>query len=785
MLILGQTPPPWHGQAVATQMLFEHDWPGMEVITLRMAYSEEMDRVGRFGFGKIKHLFYLIRETKKILKENPRTTLFYPPGSASWIPFIRDVIYLLAVRKFAAATVFIHHAGGLAAFVSRSPLRRYLGRLAYGRPDLAFEVAHEEIPPRDAFQASSWMWCPCAMEVPLVERSIPEKGRALNVLFVGSLQEGKGVLEVIKTAQWLKKQGAALEFRFNVVGRWFSDQFREEAHDLVKALDVGDMVFFPGEVTGDEKWKTYRDADVFFFPSHYGSEASPIVLMEAVGSGLPVVTTSWRGIPMLLEGCKSAALHPVHRPELYGQSLLELNAKRENFPEFSGEARSFYEARYQPHHFLGRIEDGLWRMWAGDRGSYDPPKANIRHSEGDREVRVLQVFNQYADQGGEEVWVDQMSKLGNDRFQIYELRFQSRSWRVRGAPPLWQQAQLMWNNPEARKRLRREIEELRPDVLVFHNIFPVGSFSLYEEAIRSGVPVLQYVHNFRPFSPSGTLWSGGKIRENALKGNRWREVLGRAWEGSFLKTGLMAYYLDRLDRRGWLDSLSHWVAVSDFMREKFIEAGIPADKISTLRHCWGVEDEDGVLEDGDYYLFLGRMVPEKGIWDLLDAWKILEDRLGESCPKLVLAGTGAEGREVGAAVAQRKKVEAVGFVSGEAKRRLLRGCRGVLAPSLWWEPLGLIVYDAFEHEKPVLAARSGGLVETVQEGDGGFLFEPGNVDELCSRVMELEELGPRGRQKMGRMGRDWLKSKASPEEWQKGFLEIMKKAGVEVSDRVQ
>lgn len=48
LLIVGQTPPPWHGQAVATKMLFDHDWGMREVTTLRLAYSDEMHSVGRF-----------------------------------------------------------------------------------------------------------------------------------------------------------------------------------------------------------------------------------------------------------------------------------------------------------------------------------------------------------------------------------------------------------------------------------------------------------------------------------------------------------------------------------------------------------------------------------------------------------------------------------------------------------------------------------------------------------------------------------------------------------------
>ena len=778
VLVLGQTPPPYHGQAVATQMLFDHDWPGIDVITKRMAFSGEMDEVGRFGFKKIVHLFQLVRATRKILKDNPRTTLFYPPGSASWIPFLRDVVFLILTRRHAAATVFIHHAGGLAAFVSQSRLRKYLGKLAYGNPDLALEVAHEEVPPREVFQAKSWMWCPCAIDVPLMERGVPEANEKLKVLFVGSLQEGKGVIEIIRTAEWLRSKSVGKLFEFRVVGKWISDGFRKEAEDLLRKLGLTDCVIFPGEITGDQKWKAYRDADVFFFPSHYSSEASPIVLMEALGAGLPILTTKWRGIPKLLNGCDSAVIHPVHRPELYGQTLLDFSEERENFPKISAESRRFYEDRYQSHHFLGRIEKALRRMWGGERGSFDPPRTLPRRGDGKFDISILQVFNQYNDQGGEEIWVDQMARLRREGFQIHELRFQSRSWKVKGAPGLLQQASLMWNNPEARRRLRREVEELRPNVLIFHNLLPVASFGMYEEAKHLGLPVLQYTHNFRPFSPSGSLWFGGKLRDEALKGNRWKEVWGRAWEGSFLKTGLMAAYLDRFDRRGGLKTVSHWLAVSDFMRNKFIEAGIDASRISTLRHCWFLDDKLKTEFDGDYYLFLGRLVSEKGIDLVLEAWDQLQESLGDDCPQLVIAGTGPKEREVVQRVEGCDKIEAVGFVSGEAKARYLKRCRAVLAPSLWWEPLGLIVYDAYEHSKPVLAAQTGGMSETVKAGEGGLLHPPGDVGKFVEQILKLEGLGPEKRVAMGRRGRTWLEEHASPEKWHNEFSEILKKVGI-------
>jgi glycosyltransferase involved in cell wall biosynthesis len=252
--------------------------------------------------------------------------------------------------------------------------------------------------------------------------------------------------------------------------------------------------------------------------------------------------------------------------------------------------------------------------------------------------------------------------------------------------------------------------------------------------------------------------------------------MGRSWECSFTKTALIAFQLHRLRSSGWLDTIAQWIAVSEFMRMKFIEAGIPETKITTLRHCWTSRSDGTNPVDGKYYLFLGRLVPEKGVGTLLEAWRKLENRMGNDCPRLIIAGTGPEEAKVIASANASRRVEFAGFVSGEAKQTLLRNCRAVIAPSIWWEPLGLIVYEAYDYGKPVIAARSGGLVETVREGDGGLLHEPGNCDSLVEAVMKLEKLDPDERVGMGRAGRNWLVEHASPEAWKAGFTKIIEKA---------
>lgn len=769
LVILGQTPPPFHGQAVGTQMLFDHEWNDYDAECIRMAYSDEIIDVGKFRFSKISHLFSLIRKTRKALKGGKDPILFYPPSSAKWTPFLRDVVFLAATRGLAKDTVFIFHAAGLAEFTQAGPLRKFLSWIAYRKASFAFEVTREAISPHETFQVRRWQWCPCGVAVPTMSSRSAGRGEdALNVLFVGSLQEGKGVLEIVKTALVLRDRGHGGKFVFNVVGRWSSDRFEHEVTSLIEKEGLGDTVRILGERSGDAKWECYAQADIFFFPSHYSSEASPIVLMEALGAGLPIVSTDWRGIPAILDELPGTYACPIKSPEAYADALIELSSDRAKLTSYAEELRKSYEARYCPEHFLGKIESGLRQVRDDGRKR---PSVHVRRATVELNIEpapdarvVIQVFNQYRDRGGEEIWVDKMFRLSTPELLIHDVRFFSSAWKRKDGPSLVKQCLLCWDNPSSRQVLAREIADLKPDALVFHNIFPVGSFGLYDEAKKAGIPVIQIVHNFRPFSPSGALWVDGAVRDEALRGNPWPEIRAGAWENSRVRTALAAFLFGRLRRSGKLNAIHVWVAISHFMRRTLEEVELPSGRLATLRHCWELTPRSP-QDEGDYYLFLGRLVSEKGVRTLLNTWRILEKELGKDCPKLVIAGSGPMEKFVVSDSRESEFIEFASFVNGDEKTALISRCRGLIAPSLWWEPLGLIVYEAFAEGRPVLVANSGGLVEMVRESGGGRLHTPGDEVNLATDVKALEHMGTQGRAELGEKGYAWMQENTSVDAW--------------------
>ena len=386
--------------------------------------------------------------------------------------------------------------------------------------------------------------------------------------------------------------------------------------------------------------------------------------------------------------------------------------------------------------------------------------------------RLLQISNRTLGIGGLNLAVERMGRLLADQCEFRECLFQSADWAGREAPSVPRQALWLLHNPSALQRVLAAHHELRADVWIIHNWIPVVSAGIYAAGCKAGVPIIQFVHNFRPFSVNSYLWIGRNLPVGEWRRNFLREIAAGSWQDSRLKTAWLALVLASLHWRGRFRAVKAWVAVSEFMRDQFIEAGLPASKVFALRHSWTPLTQPAQKSESDYYLFLGRLVREKGVHVLVDAWDLITRRAGAHAPRLVIGGDGPLAGWVVEATRRNPLLEYCGVVTGEAKESLLAGCRALIAPSICREALGLVAYEAFDHARPVLAARSGGLAELVQPAKTGLLHAPGNAVELADDVLQLER-EPEQRRGFGQAGREWLLANTRDDEWRRRFLEIV------------
>ena len=359
ILLIGQTPPPYHGQAIAMQQLFDQRWEGLEVRCLRMAYSNSESEVGRFRFRKIFHLISLIIKSWIILIKNRPCCLYYPPASPNRIPIIRDVIFLLLVRPLAKHTIFHYHAGGLPAYVASFSLPlRFLSRLAFSNATLGIEISESQLHEDIFFPAKRRICITNGLDVSDAEqRSNSNKDRKRRILFVAGLRKSKGVMDIIGTAEKLRNLGA--DFVFDVAGAWQEEHTRSKFKEELSRLNLNDHVVLHGRVTGEDKWKLYRQAYAFFFPSFYESENFPLVLIEAMAFGLPIVATNWRGIPELVVDGENGRLCDVQSCEQFSSALNELINNENDYKKMASLAQERYQRKYTKKVFISSMRQAF------------------------------------------------------------------------------------------------------------------------------------------------------------------------------------------------------------------------------------------------------------------------------------------------------------------------------------------------------------------------------------------------------------------------------------------
>ena len=179
--------------------------------------------------------------------------------------------------------------------------------------------------------------------------------------------------------------------------------------------------------------------------------------------------------------------------------------------------------------------------------------------------------------------------------------------------------QTIWSQPSYRS-LDTIARTSGLDIAHFHNTFPLVSPSAYYAVRRHHVPVIQTLHNYRLLCPGATFYRNGKVCEECLNGSLAPALRHGCYRNSRAATAAVAAML--VGHRGfgtWQRMVDVYIALSEFARRKYIEGGLPGDRIVVKPNFIDVDPGSG-RTDGDHALFVGRVSEEKGVRTLLDAW---------------------------------------------------------------------------------------------------------------------------------------------------------------------
>lgn len=360
VLVVGQTPPPYHGQAMMTQRLLDADFEKVELYHVRMAFSKSVASVGTFQFAKLLHMIAIVANMISRRLRHRTDTLYYMPAGPNLTPVLRDVFILTLTRPWFRTTVFHFRAAGLSDFVrARQGLLRRLARYAYRTPDVAIHLSARNPDDGGYFGARRTIVIHNGLEdaaQPYLPLHHPLT-TPVRILFVGLLRESKGVLTLLQAVARLHDRQVPV--RVDLVGGFASSEFEAQARAYCRTHGIQEVVCFPGVKQGADKWQYFREADIFCFPSHYESESFGNVVVEAMMFALPVVATHWRGIPDIVSDGQTGQLVPIRDPIATADALHYLVEHPEQRLRMGKAGRQRYLNQYQLNAFVERMGKAL------------------------------------------------------------------------------------------------------------------------------------------------------------------------------------------------------------------------------------------------------------------------------------------------------------------------------------------------------------------------------------------------------------------------------------------
>ena len=292
-------------------------------------------------------------------------------------------------------------------------------------------------------------------------------------------------------------------------------------------------------------------------------------------------------------------------------------------------------------------------------------------------------------------------------------------WNYRVPRPAWKKA--AWHalenfNPRAYFAMRREIARFKPDLVLTDSIENIN-VATWGAARSLGVPVCHILRSTFLLCWKGSMMRGGANCVGACASCKATSIGKKA----------MSRFVDGV------------VGETDFIIRRHVDAGyFPA---ATTRRIPGVVPR--LMADAPRpppvgrklrVGFIGVHTPMKGPHVLAEAAQSLA---GSNRFAFRIAGTGSDA--YAAALHTAFPAEVTEFLGWTDPADFFPTIDVLVVPSLFQEPFGRVIVEAFAHGVPVIGARSGGIAETIEDGVNGYGVPPGDAAALAETLLDLAE----------------------------------------------
>jgi glycosyltransferase involved in cell wall biosynthesis len=341
-------------------------------------------------------------------------------------------------------------------------------------------------------------------------------------------------------------------------------------------------------------------------------------------------------------------------------------------------------------------------------------------------MKILTVHNNYRQPGGEEqIFSGESALLEAHGHEVFRYTLDNDDTST--VNPLLLAKNTLWNSTVYRD-LRSLIRQEQPEIAHFHNTFPLISPSAYYAAKDEGVAVIQTLHNYRLLCPNALFFRDGRVCEDCLGRFPIPGVVHGCYRNNRRDSAMVAATTSFHTILGtWTKAIDKFIVISQFAMNKFIQGGLPAEKLALKYNFLHSVPEPGEGKGG-YAVYVGRLSIEKGLGVLLEAWR----RLDRQIPLKIL-GDGPMAGLVTEAAREMPEIEWLGRRPSNEVYEIVGNAAFLVFPSEWYETFGQVAIEAFAKGTPVIASNIGAIPELVNQRSG-LLFRSSDPTDLAAKI---------------------------------------------------
>lgn len=303
---------------------------------------------------------------------------------------------------------------------------------------------------------------------------------------------------------------------------------------------------------------------------------------------------------------------------------------------------------------------------------------------------------------------------------------------------------------EAKKKFKKLLIKEKPDIIYVLQFQNKISCSVIDIGYKLGIPIVQRISDFSHICIDAILYQYQKkeICEKCLHGSKINAVINKCANNSLITSAVKVLALKVHDILKIREKITSFIIPANFTVTKFIEFGIPKEKIFHIPTFFNFKNENTEnIEYQDYFLYVGRIDPDKGLFTLIKAFE-------NTKYKLIVVGYSIEGYDSNLKEYLDNKKHNITFTGKLEFSKIIplfEKCLCTICPSEWYDNFPNSVLESYAFRKPVIASNLGSLNELVIENKTGIHFEPKNhislrkvVDFMYNNKSEVIKMGENG-----------------------------------------